>query len=167
MKKRYVIVLAALAAGAVVPSGTVTAQRPVLPGVSAPAPPKRVGTLTIPKLHVTQPIYSGVTSSIFDRGVGQVPGSALPGQLGNMVIGGHRTSGMRPFYDIQKLRKGDRILVTRGGTVYTYVVNGTRIVKPSATWILDPTPTSTLTLFSCHPRGSIRQRYVVTASLQQ
>lgn len=132
----------------------------------APAAPHRVGTISIPKLRIRQPILSGVTDSVFDLGVGYWPGTALPGQAGNMVLGGHRTAGTRPFYDIQKLRTGDPIMVTRGGRTYTYRVTGSRIVKPTATWILNPTPHSTLTLFSCHPRGSVRQRYVVTASLQ-
>ena len=125
-----------------------------------------LGTISIPKLNVRQTIFSGVTNSVFDRGVGYWPGTALPGQPGNMVLGGHRTAGTHPFYDIQKLTVGDQIIVTRGGRTYTYVVNGSRIVKPTATWILNQTANSTLTLFSCHPRGTVRQRYVVTATLQ-
>lgn len=130
------------------------------------APSRPVGTIVIPKLKVRQPILSGVTNAVFDRGVGYWPGTALPGQEGNMVLGGHRTAGARPFYDIQKLAVGDPILITRGGRTFTYLVNGSKIVKPTATWILDQTADSTLTLFSCHPRGSTRQRYVVTATLQ-
>lgn len=151
---------------AFLPVGHVTAQRADATQAVAPSALKRIASISIPKLKVSQTIYSGVTNAVFDRGVGYWPGTALPGQEGNMVLGGHRTSGTHPFYDIQKLVPGDTILVTRGGQVFTYVVNGSKIVKPTATWILNQTPTSTLTLFSCHPRGSVRQRYVVTASLQ-
>lgn len=125
-----------------------------------------VGTISIPRLNVRQRILSGVTDSVFDMGVGHWPGTALPGQQGNMVLGGHRTAATRPFYDIQKLSVGDAIRIVRGGRTYTYTVSGTKIVKPTATWILKQTPDSTLTLFTCHPRGSIRQRYVVTAKLK-
>jgi sortase A len=127
----------------------------------------RIGTISIPRLGVSQPIYRGVSNNIFDVGVGYWPGTALPGQPGNMVIGGHRTVGARPFYDIQLLRSGDTISVTRRGTTHTYKVTGHRIVKATAMWITDQTPTPTLTLFSCHPRGSTRLRYVVQATLAQ
>ena len=164
------ILLAAVAASLVVP-GTASAKNDATRNDSPPTRPrpdatKRIGNISIPKLGVTQTIYSGVTNSVFDLGVGYWPGTALPGQNGNMVLGGHRTAGARPFYDIQKLRIGDPIVVTRGNRTYTYVVNGSKIVRPTATWILNQTESSTLTLFSCHPRGSVRQRYVVTASLQ-
>lgn len=166
MKRPVRLLLVAATAVAFLPVGQVGAQRVDATRTVAPSALKRIGTISIPKLKVTQPIYSGVTNNVFDRGVGYWPGTALPGQEGNMVLGGHRTVGARPFYNIQKLAVGDPILVTRSGRTYTYVVNGTKIVKPTATWILDQTPTGTLTLFSCHPRGTARQRYVVTASLQ-
>ena len=161
--RKFVLALVASAAllPLVAPHGA--SARPV---DRVPAAPRRVGIISIPKLNVRQAILSGVTNSVFDLGVGYWPGTALPGQVGNMVLGGHRTAGTRPFYDIQKLRTGDPIIITRGGRTYTYRVTRSMIVKPTATWILNPTPHSTLTLFSCHPRGSVRQRYVVTASLQ-
>lgn len=152
-------VLASTVRASTAGDGTATAGK-----VSAPA--RRLGTISIPKLKVRQPILSGVSLPVFDHGIGHWPGTALPGQAGNMVLGGHRTSAMRPFYDIQKLAVGDPIIVTRSGRTYTYVVSGSKIVKPTATWILRQTPDSTLTLFSCHPRGSVRQRYVVTATLR-
>lgn len=166
VRSRVRYLLVALTALAFLPVGRVTAQKVDATQAVGPAALKRIGTISIPKLGVTQPIFSGVTNNVFDRGVGYWPGTALPGQEGNMVLGGHRTAGVHPFYDIQKLAVGDPILVSRAGRTYTYVVNGTKIVKPTATWILDQTPTGTLTLFSCHPRGTTRQRYVVTASLQ-
>lgn len=163
------IMLAVVAATLAIP-GNVAARggSPAIESSARPNPvtPRRIGNISIPKLNVSQPIYSGVTEKVFDIGIGYWPGTALPGQEGNMVLGGHRTSGARPFYDIQKLAVGDPIIITRGGRKYTYVVNGFRIVKPTATWILNQTSARTLTMFSCHPRGSIRQRYVVTASLQ-
>lgn len=166
------ILLAAVATSFItIQADTVHAQdgsRPARASAPAPAPAtgRRIGTISIPRLKVVQPIINGVSDAVFDRGVGHWPGTPLPGEAGNMVLGGHRTGGMRPFYDIQKLVAGDRILVTRAGRTYTYVVTRSRIVKPTATWILRQTEASTLTLFTCHPRGSIRQRFIVTAALK-
>lgn len=130
-----------------------------------PARDSVIGKLEIPALGVSQTVRSGITDRQFDRGVGWWPGTALPGEEGNMVLAGHRTVRPRPFWDIQKLRAGDEILVTRRGTVHRYVVTRARVVRNDATWILDQTEDATLTMFTCHPRGSTRQRYVVTASL--
>lgn len=124
-----------------------------------------VGRLTIAKLHVNVTIYKGVTEREFDRGVGYWPGSALPGDSGNMVIGGHRTSAHRPFYDIQKLTVGDIIVVTRPQHTARYRVTHKYIVRPTDLWIIKPTPVPSLTLFTCHPRGSVSKRYAVRASL--
>lgn len=129
------------------------------------APLVTVGRLSIEKLNVDVTIYKGVTEREFDRGVGYWPGSALPGDLGNMVIGGHRTSAHRPFYDIQKLKVGDIIVVTRPQHTVRYRVTRKLIVKPTDLWIIQPTPTPSLTLFTCHPRGSVSKRYAVRATL--
>lgn len=127
---------------------------------------RRVGTLSISKLKVTSPIYMGITDDVFDRGVGQWPGTAKPGTRGNLVLGGHRTSAQRQFADIDRLRGGDVILISVGARTHKYVVTGHMIVKPTSVWITDQTNTATLTLFSCHPKGKVTSRYVVRAVLQ-
>ncbi|MFI0462347.1 MAG: sortase [Ilumatobacteraceae bacterium] len=128
---------------------------------------KRIGTLTISKLNVTAPIYVGITNDVFDRGVGQWPGSAQPGAYGNLVIGGHRTSARRPFSNIDQLRSGDIISISVGTKTYKYVVTGHSIVKPTSVWITEQTKSATLTMFSCHPKGKVTSRYVVRAVLQK
>lgn len=133
-----------------------------LPEVSTLIP---VGQLTIPRLKVKTAIYKGVTDYQFDRGVGYWPGTALPGAKGNVVIGGHRTAAKRPFYNIEKMKIGDLISVSRPGRSFSYKVTKVFIVRPTDVWIVDPTSTATLTLFTCHPRGSTSKRYVVRATL--
>ena len=130
-----------------------------------PAPFVPVGRLTISRLKVDVTIYKGVTDRQFDRGVGYWPGSALPGDLGNVVIGGHRTSAHRPFYDIQRLKAGDIIVVARPQRTVRYRVTKKYVVKPTDLWVIKPTATPSLTLFTCHPRGSVSKRYVVRAVL--
>lgn len=127
---------------------------------------KRIGTLSILKLKVTTPIYVGITNDVFDRGVGQWPGSAKPGTYGNLVIGGHRTSSPRPFSNIDLLRSGDIISISVGVSSYKYVVTGHSIVKPTSVWITEQTSSATLTIFSCNPKGKTTSRYVVRAVLQ-
>jgi sortase A len=128
---------------------------------------KRVGTLSISKLKVTSPIYLGITDDVFDRGIGQWPGSAKPGARGNLVLGGHRTSASRPFSNIDKLKSGDLISISVGKKTYKYVVSGRSVVKPSSVWITKPTTNATLTLFTCHPKGKTTSRYVVRAVLRK
>lgn len=134
--------------------------------LAAPAAKPVVGMLNIPRLKINVPIRVGTTNAVFDIGVGQYPGTARPGAEGNMVIGGHRTSAKKPFAKIDTMRKGDPIIVTAQGRTYTYVVTRTFVVKPNAMWITDPTPDAQITLFACHPRGSVSKRYVVRGALQ-
>jgi sortase A len=103
----------------------------------------------------------------FAKGVGQWPGTPRPGQRGNIVLGGHRTSGKKPFANIDKLVPGDIITLTTRGLTYRYSVTESLIVKPTDIWITDPTKNATLTLFACHPKGKTTQRYVVRAALVQ
>lgn len=126
-----------------------------------------IGELAIPRLNLTSPIYSGVTMDVFARGMGYWPGSALPGEVGNIVLAGHRTSRPRPLFDIQKIQVGDPITVKHEGHTYTYIVTNRKVVTPASIWITRPTKDATLTIFACHPRGSIKYRYVVFAKLSQ
>ena len=137
------------------------------------APPKEDGTrdeeiilgsISIPALDVEEPLLQGIRLATFDKGVGHWPGTALPGQVGNVVLGGHRTSGIRPFRDVDKLKKGDEIIVTTDEGSFVYIVDGTTIVDPvSGMWIIEQTTDATMTLFACHPPGSVRQRIIVFA----
>jgi len=124
-----------------------------------------VGRISIPRLKVSTTIYKGVTDLQFDRGVGYWPGTGILGGKGNVVLGGHRTSNPRPFYNIEKMKVGDLITVSRPGKSFRYRVQKVMVVKPTALWIVDPTSRPTLTLFTCHPRGSTSKRYVVRATL--
>ena len=125
---------------------------------------KQMGLLYIPALRITTPIFEGVTNAQFDAGVGQWPGSPKPGANGNIVIGGHRTSAMRPFANIDKLKNGDEMFIYRNGKKFRYVVSKSMIVTRTAVWIINPTSTPTLTLFSCHPKGKTSHRYVIRAT---
>ena len=126
----------------------------------------QLGTIEIPKIDVSMTMYEGIRLSTLDRGPGHWPGTAMPGQVGNVVVAGHRTSGHQVFRNIDVLVEGDEILFTdTDGSVHRYRVTSSRIVVPTEVWIVDQTPTPTATLFACHPPGSVRERYVVFAEL--
>jgi sortase A len=122
-----------------------------------------IGSLSIPRLKLTSPIYLGVSYEQFEIGVGEWPGSPKPGKLGNIVLGGHRTAGPRPFANIHKLKSGDVIYLVKNGKSFRYKVTKSLVVSKTAIWITKPTPVSTLTLFSCHPVGKTSHRYVIRA----
>ena len=132
----------------------------------APEPDVVLGTLDIPKLGVHKALRDGVRLSTLDKSPGHWPGSALPGQIGNMVITGHRVTHDKPFRNIDKLIAGDDVRITlSNGQVVTYKVTGTEVVPSNALWIVDQTPEATGTLFACHPPGSARERIVVHLKL--
>jgi sortase A len=120
------------------------------------------GTLELPTLGVSEPLGEGVTLTAIDRGPSHWPGTAMPGQLGNVVVAGHRTTHSRPFYDLDLLAPGDPLVFRMNdGTAWTYETTGTEIVGPDAMHIVDQRPEHTATLFACHPKGSAAQRIVV------
>lgn len=131
----------------------------------APEPHVVLGMIEIPRIDLVAPLNQGISLVTIDRGPSHWPGSALPGQVGNAVVAGHRVTHTRPFRHIDRLVPGDEVVLTAPGVRATYAVRGHEVVGPDAMRIVDPTPTATLTLFACHPPGSARYRYVVTADL--
>lgn len=125
-----------------------------------------VGNLRIPAIGIDETIRSGVALSVIDEGVAHWSGTALAGEYGNVVLAGHRTTKTKPFEDLDLLDTGDLVFVTDGsGFEVMYRVSGTFIVDPEDLWITYDSPTPTLTMFACHPKGSERYRIVVTADL--
>jgi sortase A len=124
-----------------------------------------MGSIKIPKIGVEMTMYEGIRLSTLDYGPGHWPGTALPGQIGNVVVGGHRTSKHQVFRNVDQLVPGDEIIFSDDNGEHVYHVTSVEIVEPSAVWIVNPTETATATLFACHPPGSTAQRIVVFADL--
>lgn len=125
-----------------------------------------IGVVEIPAIGVFSTLYQGIRMTTLDVGPGYWPGTALPGEDGNMVIAGHRTSHNAVFRDIDRLVEGDEIIVhTVDGGRHVYRVTGLLVIDPYDVWIVDPTPFGRATLFACHPPGSTRQRIVAFADL--
>ena len=98
--------------------------------------------------------------TIINRGPSHWPGTALPGQPGNVGVAGHRVTKTRPFRHIDTLEEGDEVIFTLDGARWVYRVSGEEVVDDQAMWITDQTAEPTATLFACHPPGSARYRWV-------
>jgi sortase A len=125
-----------------------------------------IGSIEIPRLGLREDLRSGVTLTTLDKGPGHWPGTAMPGEVGNVVVAAHRVTHTRPFRHIDDLVEGDEVLFTMNdGRRVVYRTVRSEIVDDQAMWIVNQTPATTATLFACHPPGSARQRYVVHLEL--
>lgn len=120
---------------------------------------------TIPALVDGWTVVEGVTRSDLRNGAGHMVHTPLPGQPGNSVISGHRTTYGAPFHDLDTLAPGAIIEVETAIGVHTYAVRETVIVRPNELWVTEPRDGAWLTLTTCHPKLSSRQRLVVFAEL--
>jgi sortase A len=89
----------------------------------------------------------------------------LPGQTGNAVISGHRTTYGRPFFDFDLLNVGDDVMVETAIGTHTYEIRQIEVVLPTDVWVVDARPGSWLTMTTCEPKFSARQRLVVFAEM--
>jgi len=133
-----------------------------------PPPPEEGGAvarLVIPKIGVDKIVVEGVGRRDLQKGPGHYPGTPLPGQPGNAAIAGHRTTFGAPFQDVDELVPGDEILVTTRQGSFRYEVFSTEIVLPSQVEVVEDQGDDRLTLTSCHPEYSARERIIVSARL--
>jgi sortase A len=127
-----------------------------------------IGIIEIPAIGVTKYVVAGVETSDLKKGPGHYPNTPFPGELGNAAIAGHRTTYGEPFRQLDELAVGDSVVVTDlVGRRFTYLVTGQQIVTPKDSWVVDTVdPTiATLTLTTCHPEFSAKQRLIVFAEL--
>ncbi len=82
-----------------------------------------------------------------------------------MVISGHRTTYTRPFHDVDLLAPGDPIIIDTPSGSFRYIVERQYVVEPTDLSPLLATEEATLTLTTCTPKGSARQRLIVVARL--
>lgn len=122
-----------------------------------------LGRIEIPRVGISAVIAPGVDDDTLSHAVGHIPGTALPGQTGNVGLAGHRDSYFR---GLRELRRQDLIRVSTPEAIYEYAVNSMKVVKPDRAEVLDPSDGQTLTLVTCYPFsyvGRAPKRFVVTA----
>lgn len=121
--------------------------------------------MRIPSIGVEQVLFEGVTPATLRLGPGHMPWTPLPGQPGNAVISGHRTTYGAPFYDLDALAPGDVIEIDTVIGTHVYTVREQVIVEPTDVWVTEPRQGAWLTLTTCHPRFSARERLIIFAEL--
>ena len=114
--------------------------------------------IKIPALGLDTVVVEGITPSALRAGAGHYPQTPLPCEAGNVSIAGHRTTYGRPFGNVDQLKPGDTIELTTpiGGCVYQ-VSKAPWVVAPSEMSVIEPTGERSLTLTTCHPKGSAAQ----------
>ena len=143
------------------PNSAAPAQlAPRLPAIAADG---LIGRVEIPRLGVSTVLAEGTDEGVLRRAVGHIPGTALPGQPGNVGIAGDRDTFFRPLRDI---RTNDIVLLSTLRGQYCYRVKSTKVVGPDAIDVLAPSTEQTLTLVTCYPFyfvGSAPDRFIVRA----
>ena len=125
-----------------------------------------IGNLRIPDIDLTWTVVEGVgLGTELKKGAGHYPKTPLPGQPGNAAIAGHRTTYGAPFHNLGELETGALILWDSLVGTHTYVVREVKIVKPTETSVLNDRSGGWLTLTTCHPKFSARQRLIVFAEI--
>lgn len=122
-----------------------------------------IGRISIPRLHLSAIVQEGVDDVTLSRAVGHIPGTALPGETGNIGIAGHRDTFFRTLKDLQPQ---DEIDFTTHSGRFHYTVESLRIVEPSDVNVLKPDGGQTLTIVTCFPFqyiGNAPRRFIVHA----
>ncbi len=151
--------------------GTMVATGSPIPPVTPPEPAPTQGVtsgailrLRIESAGIDVLVYEGIDTRTLRRGPGHFTETAMPGEGGNTVISGHRTTYGGPFANLNSILVDTEIIIQdRRGEEYTYRVEWVRRVSPEELWVTKPTKTETLTLTTCDPPFSSRSRLVVRA----
>lgn len=154
--------------------------RPAAPQATA-APKPQVGDgqgfglVYIPRLGGSwvKPLIEGSSLDNLKRGITHYTGTAMPGEIGNFAIAGHRATNGEPFRNLDRMRAGDKVVVETNEAWVTYEVTSQRIVKPKDVWVLDPVPgkpgvaptQATLTMTTCNPRWASYERLIVFGTM--
>lgn len=123
--------------------------------------------IVIPAIKVDTVVVEGTGASALRAGAGHYPNTPLPGEEGNVAIAGHRTTYGKPFANLDRLAVGDPIILETPIGRHVYRVTRAPFVVANTDFsVISQTPGHTLTLTTCHPKGSASQRLVVKADME-
>ncbi|WP_456843997.1 class E sortase [Cellulomonas sp. P5_C6] len=144
------------------------------PVMAEPPHATTFATIQVPRWEgePERPISQGTDrATVLDvLGIGHYEGTAMPGGVGNFAVAGHRTTYAKPFNRIAELQVGDPLVIrTTDNIWYVYRVTSTEIVAPTNVGVIAPVPNDPgavptermITLTTCHPMFSARERYIV------
>lgn len=126
-----------------------------------------LGRISMPTLERSFVMVEGVRTSDLRKGPGHYADTPLPGQRGTVAVAGHRTTYLAPFRTIDRLERGQPVVLEMPYGRFVYRVEKTRIVAPTATEVTRTVGYDRLVLTACHPLYSAAQRIVVFARLER
>jgi len=133
--------------------------------------PHASGTLSIPQHGIEMPIYGGSNAGVLYSGAWRFPGTADPGQPGNAVLFGHRFLKLPPskntMFRLGEVEVGETFTVQWGEEQLTYRIVDRSVVAPDQLEIPLVEEKSVLTLITCNPVFSTRERLVIRAVLEE
>ena len=129
--------------------------------------PDVVGRLTILSANINHYVVFGATNKKLEYGPGYILGTSLPGSGGNFAIAGHRTTYGAPFGNLDKVQVGETIIFQTNTNQYKYQVIDVKIVSPEDNYVLENYGDDRITLTTCHPKFSAKQRLVVIGQLEK
>lgn len=142
---------------------------------AAPPPGAAFARLHVPSLDDYEPwtVVEGVDVPSLKRGPGHMPGTAMPGQIGNVVLSGHRTTYGAPFNRWDELGAGDRVVLETQDGWFTYTLTSSQVVAPTTVDVTLPVPgrrgaaptEPLLTMTTCEPEYSAAERMIVSGRL--
>ena len=124
------------------------------------------GRIELPTVGRDYVVVEGTDEASLRKGPGHYPETPLPGEGGTVAVAGHRTTYLAPFRTIDRLERGDELVVEMPWARFTYAVEDQKIVAPTRTEVIDRVDHERLVLSACHPLYSAEQRIVVFAALR-
>jgi sortase A len=124
-----------------------------------------VGRVKIKKIKANFVLVNGTDAASLRKGPGIYDEVPFPGAPGTTAIAGHRTTYRAPFRKINRLERGDEVVVEMPYGIFTYEIEKTRIVKPTALYVIKRVKYDRLVLSACHPLYSAARRFIVFARL--
>jgi len=140
-------------------------QTAPVPAAAAPSLHEVIGRLEIPELALSVPVLANFDPKSLIRGVGHIPGTAVPGGLGNLVLAGHRDTYFRP---LRNVKAGMQIDIASKDGSFRYRIDSTEVVTPDQVRVLDIGDRPGMTLITCYPFdyiGAAPKRFIVHAHL--
>lgn len=148
------------------PESTTTAPSPLAAGLPKIGLGDPIAKIQIPRIGVDSVVVQGTSRDDLKKGPGHYPSTPIPGQVGNAAIAGHRTTYGGPFNRLDELQAGDLILTQSLVGESVYVVTEVIVVEPTDVGVVADTPGEPwLTLTTCNPEYSARERLVVKAEM--
>ena len=130
---------------------------------------RALARIKIPKIGVNVIVVEGVTLERLAYGPGHYPSTKLWGERGTVGVAGHRTGWGAPFFNLDRLRRGDEVIVETTAATYTYRVTDDIVVSPIHSEVLEGNPRSKaeqqMVLTTCTPKFTAKNRLIVFTDL--